>query len=292
MGLYFVGTNDLRAVDMSGLGPRDIVVVFGQGKSAWNDDNLAKLRFVEGAATAVSGGDATGIQSRQFRSGQTQICCSSHPLLTWPGAKDGIIQVFWHEDWPGSFQAVNINPLLWDRPIVSADETFHRGIQLPELPFQLPDAPSAGTRTQCLSCHTGIDLRFCSGHAWYDGNVVLRAGTTEVIVCQTQAQMIDERGPYCAQCIDTAVYTGELQAPTEQRYDGRHNRSFPKDLEVPKHLSALKWSEHPYADACRRYGVETYEWMLGEDPAITRRRVRNAAKLLARFMERGESGLP
>ena len=274
MGLYFLGTQDLSSIDMRHLNAADTVVVLGGGNRTWNEDSRAKLRFVEVAA---------GFGTRLMRSGEQQFCCATHPLLTWPGASQGVWQIFYHDDWPGSYRSINVNPLFWDAPIVSAADAVHRGERLPEPSIPLPELTSPGTRTNCLLCHALIDVRFSVGHAWNNGSDLVRSGTDEIIAHRASLSPIDAAGPYCRQCVEAAMDGKGLIVPYGCRYIERHNRSLPIGQELAKHPSEWKWTDHPYAKACRRYGDEAFEWMLPEHPAATSRRIERAAALVKNF---------
>lgn len=283
MALYFLGTSDHASVDMSHFKPRDTIAVLGSGQLSWNENNRARLRFVVGAAMSELEQGSTNFATRTVQDGEHLFYCSTHPLLTWPGAADGVRQIFWHDDWPGSYKSINVNPRFWDVPLVSAAEAVHRGERLPEASVPLPDLSSAGTRTNCLLCHSMIDIRFSSGHGWYNGSDLVRAGTDEIIAHQTGSSPINGPGPYCGQCVEAALYGDGFVVPYGCQYIERHNRSLPIGLELPEHPSHWKWTDHPYAEECKRYGDEAFEWMLPEQSFATHRRIERAASLLEKF---------
>jgi len=147
------------------------------------------------------------------------------------------VQVFYHDDWPGSYRSVNISPALWDNPLISVDAVVHRGELLPESPVRLPDLDYPRTRTNCGICFASIYIRFSLGHAWHNGSDLLRAGTDEVIAHQVGLSMIDAPSPYCGECVEAALFGDGLQIPNGCHYIKRHNRSLPPDHGLSEHPS-------------------------------------------------------
>lgn len=271
MSSYFTGISDLASLDLSHLEPDDELFILTSGPVTLNDAYHGNFRYLGGS----------GVNSLSVQSCYGPICCTTHPALTWPGAASGGFQVFLHADWPGMYRTVNVHPRFWHAPLIAVEEIVHRGECLPNCPVGLPETPIAQTEARCSLCHAPLDLRYSWGHGWHDGARLIRAGTDEIIAVQVGHCMLDAPGPYCAQCVEAALYGDGLQVPDGYRYLERHNRSLPVDCELPEHPSKWKWvDDHPYSEACRRYGENAFEWTLEEDPHARNMRIRNVAKLL------------
>jgi hypothetical protein len=198
------------------------------------------------------------------------------PRLSWPGARDGAVQLFHHADWPGCHGSVNISPLFWnDRPAPLA-AVVKRARLLPHLPIRLPDLPEDRTRTFCGMCHARIDTRFSFGHGHWDGSAFVRAGTDEIIATVEDPAWIRRRdvGPVCQECIDAVLPSGDPRpgVPRGRVYVPACNRAMRPD-EVPA-TADFPWPDDPdpLVRARARYGARAFEWQhLEREPDIMAR---------------------
>jgi calcineurin-like phosphoesterase family protein len=91
-----------------------------------------------GGARAATRGDAKGATGADGPSSPTSPAIPSlalchYPMLTWPGARKGGLQLFGHvhAHWPGSRNSVNVGVDLWDFRPVSAQDAAARARTLP-----------------------------------------------------------------------------------------------------------------------------------------------------------------
>ncbi|MFG6080483.1 hypothetical protein ACEUZ9_001087 [Paracoccus litorisediminis] len=72
-----------------------------------------------------------------------RVVLNHYPLITWPGARHGAIQMFGHvhDNWAGHRNSVNVGVDLWDFRPVTLAEVAERGATLPVLPAFLECEP-------------------------------------------------------------------------------------------------------------------------------------------------------
>ncbi|WP_167767191.1 hypothetical protein [Jannaschia formosa] len=198
------------------------------------------------------------------------------PRLSWPGATQGAIQLFHHDDWPGCYGSANVNPQFWNGRPAPLAAVVTRARLLPHLPIRLPELPEDRTRAFCGVCHARTDTRFAFGHGRWNGSAFVRAGTDELITTvddQAWIRRLDV-GPVCQECIDAVLPSGDPRpgVPEGHVYVPERNRAMLPN-EAPK-PTKFTWPDDP--DPLLRgpawYGGQAFEWRhLEREPDILAR---------------------
>ncbi|MDT0684720.1 hypothetical protein RM543_18865 [Roseicyclus sp. F158] len=260
--------------------PRDRIVCLPEGgglQEAEPNDRQAADIAVDWCSTDTGVFKAAGSASPVFRSDAGIEIATSHFRigLTWPGCDTGTLQVFVHPHWPGSYRSINVSPRFWTVDLLSFEKITLRGELLPDDPRRITGVPRSGFGTSCLRFHADIDLRFSFGHGWRQGDHVFRIGTSEIIAHAAGDGMTSDDGCYCADCIE-AGFQVELTVPDGGIYNRHLNRSPAPDDEIRLRAKKLRDPEDPAALSIQRYGLKTFEWRLGSDPAACRDRLARA----------------
>lgn len=271
MAWHFTVADD--AVDLSVLAPGDVLVDLAE------DDTVSRNRMCASGVSCmrVSEGRLFSARDVAAKEGVPAIYASLTPMLIWPGAEDGTVQVFGHADWPGAYGAVNVHPSLWDGCAPSVEEIVQRAMLLPDWPVAITGGPRSGCGAACRTCSSPVDLRFAFGHGWKEADLVRRAGTEEVLAEIVRSDFLWQDGPTCQNCIEAGFSMNELRAPSGYAYDHRQNRSAPV-AEEPLRAAATEAAENFTARS--RYGAEAYAWRVPEPPERTRQRIGAIRELL------------
>lgn len=170
----------------------------------------------------------------ELKTDSKRISLSHYPMITFPGARHGAVQLFGHvhQNWPGSRNSVNVGVDLWDFRPVSLAEIEARAATLPVNRHWDEVEPGCSfPAVSCEGCSRILDPALVSGHAILrDGRIVI-AETGELIVTVEPClqQWLREGHHVCPECIGGYLSIGEATLPVGLMFDKTLNRAFPKE---------------------------------------------------------------
>ncbi|MBJ2152676.1 phosphoesterase [Paracoccus sp. IB05] len=161
-----------------------------------------------------------------------RLCLCHYPMITWPGARRGALQLFGHvhQNWRGTRNSVNVGVDMWDFRPVPLPEIEARAACLPINRHWDQVEPGCSFPTVlCVGCHTVLDPQPPSGHAVMRGESIVVWDDGEIIASLTAdfPASFSDGDHLCAQCIGGHLSVRNLTIAEGFRYDERINRSYP-----------------------------------------------------------------
>lgn len=161
-----------------------------------------------------------------------RLCLCHYPMITWPGARRGALQLFGHvhQNWLGTRNSVNVGVDMWDFRPVTLPEIQARAAHLPVNRHWNEVEPGCAFPTVlCACCHAILDPQLPSGHAILRGESIVVWDDGEIIASVTAdfPAAFSDGDHLCAQCIGGYLSLGNLTVPAGCRYDEKTNRIYP-----------------------------------------------------------------
>lgn len=161
-----------------------------------------------------------------------RLCLCHYPMVTFPGARRGGLQLFGHvhQNWPGTRTSINVGVDMWDFRPVTLQEIEARVAHLPVNHHWNEVEPGCAFPTvRCAGCGAMLDPQIPSGHAAVRGAkiVVAHDGETIVAIAEGLRDALSDGDHLCAQCIGGHLSVRNLSVAEGFRYDERTNRSYP-----------------------------------------------------------------
>lgn len=168
--------------------------------------------------------------------GRRLVLCH-YPMITWPGARRGALQLFGHVhgNWRGTRNSINVGLDVWEFRPVTLPEIEARAATLPVNKHWDEVEPGCAFPTVlCAWCHAILDPQTVSGHAMVRGDrlVVAQDDATIARIGVRLPRDLTEGDHLCPECIGGHLSLGHLILPPGHRYVERLNRSIPGDQEV------------------------------------------------------------
>lgn len=159
-----------------------------------------------------------------------RLCLCHYPMITFPGARRGGLQLFGHvhQNWPGTRKSVNVGVDMWDFRPVTLPEIEARAAHLPVNHHWNEVEPGCAFPTAlCAGCGAVLDPQIPSGHAIVRGKdiVVGYAGEIFASVTADFPAVFGDGDHLCPQCIGGHLSARDLTIPPGYRYVERANRT-------------------------------------------------------------------
>jgi len=157
-----------------------------------------------------------------------------YPMITWPGARHGGLQLFGHvhNNWMGSRNSVNVGVDVWGFRPVTLHEIEARAAGLPVNAHWSQVEPGRAYPTvSCAGCGRVLDPALVAGHAVVRKGRIVVADTNETIVIMNDAlcKWLPEGRHICPECIGGYLSIREVTPPTGFTFDEMANRAVPEE---------------------------------------------------------------
>jgi len=161
---------------------------------------------------------------------QRRISLSHYPMVTFPGAGHGALQLFGHvhQNWAGSRNSINVGVDQWHYRPASLPEIEARAARLPvNRHWNQVEPGSPFPTVRCEGCSRVLDPALTSGHAVVrSGRIVIRdTGETIVIIGEALSRWLREGHHICPECIGGCLSIGEVMLPAGWIFNESQNRA-------------------------------------------------------------------